>query len=243
MNAIPNKYIKAHYRLYNVTDGKKDLIEQTTDGKPFDFISGLGIALEAFEKQLVPLQAGDEFNFTLNPEEAFGQYFDERVVDLDKNLFVVNGKFDSENVYEDAVIMLQNQDGERFNARVLEINDDKVKMDLNHPLAGLSLRFEGQIMENRDASNEELANYINSMQGGCHCQEGHCQGEGQEGKHCCGHHGKEHDEGHCCGHHGEGHEEGHCCGHHGENHEDGHCCGHHGNGHEEGHCRNKHKEN
>ena len=123
------------------------------------------------------------------------------MLDLDKEIFTINGHFDHENIYKDAVVPLQNEDGNRFMGRVLDITDDIVKMDLNHPLAGLDLLFKGEIVENREATNEEVQQMLNHISGeggcgGCGCDHDH-QGEG-----CgCGHdhHGKEGEHGHGCG--------------------------------------------
>lgn len=215
MDNKKNLVISVSYQLYDVTDGQNELLEQTTDDRPFSFISGLGIALDAFEKQIVAHGQGENFDFTLTPAEAYGDYVDERVIDLDKSIFTIDGHFDDKHVYPDAIIPLQNENGQRFNGQVVEVTTDKVKIDLNHPLAGRTLNFRGQVIENREASNDELAAYVQQLQGGC----GGCGGGCDDCESGCGHHeGKHHGDGHC-GHHGEGHGDGHC-GHHG----DGGCC-------------------
>jgi FKBP-type peptidyl-prolyl cis-trans isomerase SlyD len=53
MEKQENKFIKASYQLYDVTDGGRELLEQTSDEAPFPFISGMGILLESFENQVV----------------------------------------------------------------------------------------------------------------------------------------------------------------------------------------------
>lgn len=178
-----NKYIAASYALYDVTDGKKELVEETIEGRPFEFISGFGITIPAFEQALVDLKKGDHFDFTLTSEQAYGAHHPEHVLELDKTIFSVNGKFDEEHIVVDAIIPLQNEDGNRFNARVLAITDDKVKVDLNHPLAGKSLNFVGEILESREATNEEISKYMSMLngEGGCSgcgggCSEGDCEG-------------------------------------------------------------------
>ena len=199
MEKNTNKYIAASYTLYDVTGGKKELVEQTTEDRPFDFISGMGIALEAFEQMLTELNKGDKFDFTLTPEQAYGEYNDEHVLDLDKGIFAINGKFDEERIYKDAIVPLQNQEGNRFNGRVLEITDNKVKVDFNHPLAGKHLHFVGEIKDCREASAAEIAEYAKMLsgEGGCSgcgggCGEGGCScGEGKHGEH--------HHDGHCSG--------------------------------------------
>ena len=92
-----NKFIVVSYALYDVTkgdNGEEMLIERTTDERPFIFISGMGVTLPAFEEKMVNLVKGDEFDFELEPEQAYGIHYDERVLDLDKQIFTINGQFE-----------------------------------------------------------------------------------------------------------------------------------------------------
>lgn len=188
-----NKYIAVDYQLYIVEDGKPHLIEKTNTDKPFVFISGLGMTIEGFEKVVEPLEKGGEFDFILSPEEAYGAYNDERVVNLSKEIFSINGHFDHDNIYIDAVVPLQNEDGNRFLGRVVAINDDDVRIDLNHPLAGKELNFKGKVVETREATNDELQSMLAHMSGeGCGCDD--CQGD------CGSKHEKEGGCGCGCGH-------------------------------------------
>lgn len=165
-----NKYIAVAYKLYTVENGNENMVEEATTDRPFQFISGFGITLPDFETNVADMASGEKFNFTLNKDQAYGDHMEERVLDLDKEIFSINGHFDHDNIYVDAVVPLQNEDGNRFMGRVLNISDDKVKMDLNHPLAGKELRFEGCVVENREATNSEIEGLINRMSGeGCGC--------------------------------------------------------------------------
>lgn len=175
MNKNNNKYIAVSYKLYDITDGQSTLLEQTADDTPFDFISGLGIALETFENEITKHSKGEKCEFSLNPEQAYGEYVQAHVLDLDKEMFSIDGKFDDEHIFVDAIVPLQNADGNRFNGKVLSISDNKVKMDLNHPLAGKTLKFDVEILENREASNEEVAEYVNKLHSH-HCG-GNCGGD------------------------------------------------------------------
>ena len=145
---------------------------------------------------------GEDFKLTLSKEEGYGEYHDELVLDLDREMFCINGHFDHEHIYQDAIVPLQNEQGERFNGRVMEISEDKVKMDLNHPLAGETLYFEGTVLENREATKEEIDHMMKHLTGGCG---GHCDSCGGG----CGHDdcGCEHDHEH------EHHHDGCGCGH------------------------------
>ena len=190
-----NKYIAVDYKLYTAENGESELVEETTKERPFQFISGFGITLEAFEKNISELAKGDTFDFTLTKEEAYGDFEQERVLDLEREMFCINGHFDHEHIFKDAIVPLQNEDGNRFYGRVMSVDENKVKMDLNHPLAGKALNFKGTILENREATNSEIQGMINRLSGeGCGCGCGDCEGG------CGGECGEHHDHDCGCGH-------------------------------------------
>lgn len=172
------KSIAVDYKLYVIENGEKVLQEETSAGNPFRFLSGFGMTIPGFEAAIAPLAVGDTFDFTLSKDDAYGDYYAERVLDLDKEMFCIDGKFDDEHIYVDAIVPLQNQDGNRFMGHVLEISDSKVKMDLNHPLAGKELNFVGSVVESREATNGEIQAMINHMTdgGGCGGCGGGCKG-------------------------------------------------------------------
>lgn len=188
-----NKLIAAHYQLFTIgADGERTLVEETSQQQPFVFITGFGAALDALEENLSELERGEKFDFELDKDKAFGEYEPQRVIDLNKEMFYVDGHFDSKNITKGAQIPLKNEDGNFFIATVLEIGDDKVKVDLNHPLAGKKLNFKGYIIENREATKDEIQTMLNHLNGGgCGGDCGGCEGG-------CGHHGSE--GGGCCGH-------------------------------------------
>lgn len=161
-NANENRYIRASYSLYDVTDGGMELVERTTLDHPFFFISGLGIMLQDFEDQLTPLKAGDNFDFTLTPAEAYGDHQPELVQTLDKEMFTVDGKFDYMRVKPGNTVPLLTEDGQRVEAQVTAVGPDTVTIDLNHPLAGRDLRFFGTVAVNRPATNVEISDFLAS---------------------------------------------------------------------------------
>lgn len=196
----PNKYVTVAYELYTDNDkGIHELVEKAPIEHPFQFISGLGIALDSFENKILALTEGEAFDFVLKVDEAYGPYEQDHVIELPKETFAINGRFDKDMVYPGAVLPLVNADGMRFQGLVLELKDNTVIIDLNHPLAGKDLHFKGQVVTMRDATNEEIQALINHE--GCNCG-GDCEG-GCEGG--CGGHHHEYGEG-CCGkhEHGEG---------------------------------------
>lgn len=205
-----NKLIAAQYQLFTISDnGERKLVEETTKEQPFVFITGLDAALDALEERLENLKLGEKFDFELEKEKAFGEYETSRVIELNKEMFIVDGQFDSKNIFKGAQIPLKNEDGNFFIGTVLEIGDAAVKVDLNHPLAGKKLNFKGYIIENREATKDEIKTMLSHMNGGgCGGDCGGCEGGCGHHEGGCGHH--EHEDG-CCGHH---EHKGGCCGHH-----------------------------
>ncbi len=204
MEELTHKSIVASYEMYDITDGNESLLEATNEAQPLRFITGFGMMpIEALENKLKTLSTNESFELTVAPAEAFGEYITERVLDLDKQIFCVNGVFDEVNIVPGAIIPLQNEENQRFMAQVVAIKEDKVKVDLNHPLAGKTLKFKGTVIESHNASQEEIMALMNQMNnhscgGGCSggcgsCGNGGCGSCGDDGCGSC-------DEGGCsCG--------------------------------------------
>ena len=205
-----NKYITVAYELY--TDNEKgihELVEKAPVEHPFQFITNMGVALDAFEAKVAALAEGENFDFTLTADEAYGPYEEAHVIDLDKEIFCIDGRFDKNTIYPGNVIPLVNADGNRFQGLILEVTDSKVKVDLNHPLAGKDLHFRGEVVTSRPATVAEIQAMAQMLsgEGGCGCGCDDCGGGCHDHDH---HHG--HGEGGCCGGH-HGHGEVGCCGH------------------------------
>lgn len=181
METSENKYITVAYKLYTVENGEREFTEEAPAEHPFQFISGLGLTLEAFENQIAGLNQGDKFDFTIPAADAYGDYNDEHVIDLPKEIFIIDGKFDSEHIVEGAVVPLMTNEGQRVNGSVVEVKSDVVVMDMNHPLAGCDLNFVGEVVVNRAATNDELAEMARLMSGGCGGGCGSCGGGCGEG--------------------------------------------------------------
>ena len=168
---MENLYIETSYQLFSVDGDKKELVEATQEGRPFVFISGMGFTLTKFEEELSKLSKGQDYTISMTPDEAYGERNENMVDELDKSMFCVDGgKFDEEMFHVGAVIPLQNSEGAMFYGTITKITDKKVVIDINHPLAGKNLLFEGKVLENRQATKEELTSFVNAMNNeGCGC--------------------------------------------------------------------------
>lgn len=170
MDKTSNKFIAVTYKLYAPMEGnEQELIEEATKEQPFQFISGMGLTLDDFETQIISLQVGDKFDFTLSQEQAYGPYVQEGLQRVPRKVFEIDGKLDSKHVFEGAIVPLTNSDGERFNGTIVKIDQTEITVDLNHPLAGKELNFVGQVTESREATNEEIQQMAQMLSGerGC----------------------------------------------------------------------------
>jgi len=170
-----NKMVSLTYDLH-YDDLEGEMIEQATSEKPLSFVFGTGLMLPKFEEQLENLEAGSPFEISLQDVDAYGEEDENAIVDLPKHIFFIEGEFDEEMIAVGNSVPMMSTSGQRLNGLVLEITDDTVKMDFNHPLAGENLFFKGEILEVREATDEEIAA---TLGGGCGCGSGcGCDDEG-----------------------------------------------------------------
>jgi len=157
MTITQNKVVSVNYHLSSYLENEApQLVEQTSTENPFVFLFGVGQLLPDFEKNLLNKKVGDKFDFKIAPQNAYGLSDKEMVVKIPKDAFNVDGQFDSERVKEGEELMMNDADGNQLMGMVLEIGNDFVEMDFNHPLSDHNLHFVGEILEIREASPEEL---------------------------------------------------------------------------------------
>ena len=111
---------------------------------------------------------------------------EDHVVELPKTVFEVDGKFDDEYIVEGVTLPMMNENGERMNGSVLEVKDRVVVMDFNHPLAGETLHFNGEILDVHEPSEEEIAAMNSAMACGCGCSECDTCDDGHDHNSECG---------------------------------------------------------
>ncbi len=151
-----NKVVELTYELKNET-AEGDTIEKVTEERPLTFVFGAGLMIPKFEANIEGMNPGDEFEFQLKSPEAYGSKSDEMIMDLPINIFEMDGKVNYDIVKVGATVPMMDKAGNRINGTVLEIGDEAVKMDFNHPMAGKDLHFKGNVLNVREATDEELA--------------------------------------------------------------------------------------
>lgn len=176
----PGKYVELVFDLYKINnDGSETLVHEVTDDAPECVVFGVtqGI-IKPLETALEGLGAGDVYDVTAKPEEAFGHHNPEEVVELDREVFEIDGKFDEENIKKGVRLPMMTADGFRIEGLVVEVTPDYVKMDFNHQLVDCNVRIKGSVKTVRDVTEEDLRP-AGCGSCGCHgdCGDGSC-GEG-----------------------------------------------------------------
>ena len=171
MAAISDKKVVTITYDLSVTDENQEkvLVESAEADAPMVFLFGHSGLPEEFETQLDGKNTGDEFQFSLTPEQAYGEYDEQALVEIPKEVFLIDGKLDDEMLQIGNFLPMADNEGNHMQAKVLSIGDEAVQMDFNHPLAGMVMHFKGQVQEVREATADELAH------GHAH---GHAHGEG-----------------------------------------------------------------
>lgn len=158
MNIAENKVVVMHYA---VSDSEGTLIDSSYDHQPLAIIQGTGYLIPGLETALTGHKVGDKFEVAVEAKDAYGQREDGFVQTVPKSLF--------EGIDELEVgtqLRASTDEGEQT-VIVIDMSDDEITVDGNHPLAGLDLQFDVEILEVRDATEEELTHGHVHGEGGC----------------------------------------------------------------------------
>lgn len=153
---ISNQSVVSLSYILKQDDGNGAVIEIAKESEPLVFIYGIGQMIPKFEENLNALQTGDLFEFTLASGDAYGEYEADAIIDLDKEIFSIDGVVDEEMLTIGNLIPMRDNHGNMLQGKVVNVAQDIVKMDFNHPMAGKNLHFSGKILDVRTASQEEL---------------------------------------------------------------------------------------
>ncbi|MGE6434094.1 peptidylprolyl isomerase [Shewanella baltica] len=199
MKITQHSAVTIHYRL---SDQEGRLLEDSFDSEPMLYLHGTENLIPGLEAALDGKTKGEKLDVTISAEEAYGPYHDGL-----RQAVPLEAFGDIEDIVPGMRFIAETEMGQRP-VQVMEVKDNVVIVDGNHPLAGQSLNFSVEIVDVREASAEEIAHGHVHAQGGCGSH-GH---DHDHGGGCCGGSGKE-EAGGCCG--GSDHDHGH----HHEEHE------------------------
>lgn len=136
---------------YTLRDDEKDIIDSSKEGGPLAYLHGEGQIVKGLEKVMEGKKAGDTFSVAVAPEEAYG------LPDPEKIAVVTADQIEGgEELEEGMQLEASNDQGEQI-VVVSRIEGNKVTLDGNHPLAGMTLHFDIAVREVREATPEEIS--------------------------------------------------------------------------------------
>jgi FKBP-type peptidyl-prolyl cis-trans isomerase SlyD len=136
---------------FTVKDSQGQIVDSSDGGEPLVYLHGQNNIIPGLEAALVGKTIGDEFDVTVEPAEAYGEYVDEILQVVPREAFK-----GVETIEPGMVFTAQTQNGP-VQLVVAKIEGDEITVDPNHPLAGKTLNFTGSVIEVREATEEELA--------------------------------------------------------------------------------------
>lgn len=139
------------------SDQEGRVIEVLDELKPLSFVFGSGRLLPVFESNISSLGIGDSFRFSMKSEFAYGEKREDMIVNVPVAVFETDGKINEDICQVGKEVPMMDNEGNPLTGVINEITDTYVRMDFNHPMAGLDLYFTGKIVDVRDATHEEIS--------------------------------------------------------------------------------------
>ena len=169
MPIAKNNVVYISYQLaFPDEDGQPDVVEIVDEKEPMVFIHGLSGLPEAFENNLLGLNEGDTFDFSISAEDAYGNVDPNAIIQLPKSIFQAEDQNADDILQIGNFIPMTDDQGNRMQGLVVSIEGETVTMDFNHPLAEKTLMFQGKILKIREATPDELAHGHVHGEGGVH---------------------------------------------------------------------------
>ena len=143
------KVVRFHYTLRN---SEKEQLDTSAEAGPLAYLHGAKNIVPGLERHMTGHQTGDKFVAVIAPNEGYGEYQQPGPQPVDRGAFP-----ETADLRVGVSFTVEAGNGEVFNVWVTAVEEDKVYVDANHPLAGVTLHFDVEIVEIRDASPEEIA--------------------------------------------------------------------------------------
>ncbi|HBD94409.1 MAG: hypothetical protein A2015_09030 [Spirochaetes bacterium GWF1_31_7] len=167
-----DKFVTIHYDLL---DDKDVIIDSSREEEPLDFIQGYGFLVEGLQNEMEGKKKGDSFQTVVSPELGYGVRDESLVFVLNKSDF--GDQVDKIHIGQE--LELNSENGE-FVVTVTAMTKESITLDGNHPLAGMPLKFNIDVLNVRDASEEEIEDFL-----------AHDHDHDEDDEHeCCGGHDK-----------------------------------------------------
>ena len=147
MQISAEKVVHIHYTL---TNEEGDVLDSSEGHDPLAYIHGMGNIIPGLENALAGRQVGDRFDVSIAPEEAYGLRDDELIQAVPRSAFEGVDEIEPGMQFH-----AESPEGMQL-VTVIDVMDDEVILDGNHPMAGMTLNFAVEVTDIRDATSEEL---------------------------------------------------------------------------------------
>ena len=149
--------------------GTTEMVDTNKGAQPLEFITGKGHIIPGLENALVGMEKGESRDIKVDAADAYGEMNPEAVQVVPKD------QFTDIELAEGMMLYGQGEDGQTVQVVVKSFTDDEVTIDYNHPLAGKNLMFAVTVLDEREATAEEVANgQVGGEAGHCDSGEGSC---------------------------------------------------------------------
>jgi len=159
LRVVKDRVVRFHYQIF---DAAGEVVESTRDGEPLAILHGRGNVMRGIEDALGGRMTGDRFEVTLPPEQAYGPRKDDFTQRISKKYFHQPAR-----LKPGMTTQLSTEEGTR-SVTVLKVGGKVVDVDMNHPLAGQTLKFDLDVVEVREATGEEISHRHVHGPGGHH---------------------------------------------------------------------------
>ena len=143
------RVVSMHYKL---TDASGNVLDSSEGAEPLNYLHGAGNLIPGLEKALAGREQGESLQVVVEPADAYGEVRPEMIQSVDRSAFQ-----GVETVEPGMTFQAQGPDGATQRIVVTGVEGDSVTIDANHPLAGVELHFDVQVVGVREATEEEIA--------------------------------------------------------------------------------------
>lgn len=140
--------VSIHYSLKDAQSGEP--LDSSDGSEPLEYLHGHGQLVPGLEKALEGKASGEKIDVEIAPEDAYGPREEARVIKVPRDRF-------DDDVEVGQMVAAATPDGHHLRLRVTKVEGEKITLDANHPLAGLTLAFSVEIVAVRAATEEELS--------------------------------------------------------------------------------------
>lgn len=149
MKVSQNKVVLFHYALIN---SEGEVLDGSANGEPLPYLHGHKNIVPGLESAMNGRSTGDKFQVKVSPDQGYGLRDEAKVQIVDKASFEGFG-----DLQEGMVCQMEGEKGELELVCITKIDSDEVTVDGNHPFAGIELCFDVEVVDVREATEEELS--------------------------------------------------------------------------------------